>query len=84
MTSALLSKREKECVYFLSHGCTDRKIANRLNIFPRTVEAHLVSAKRKLNIATRAELMMLPNNKIESHFTTAVASKNCQQIIGKK
>ena len=54
---ALLSKREKECVSFLSKGCTDKQIAKQLGISPRTVETHLSIAKRKLSIATRAELI---------------------------
>ncbi len=30
------------------------------------------------------ELAILPNNKIDGYFITAVASKECQQVIGKK
>lgn len=54
---ALLSKREKECVSFLSKGYTDKQIAKQLGISPRTVETHLSAAKHKLSIATRAELI---------------------------
>jgi DNA-binding CsgD family transcriptional regulator len=57
--TALLSTREKECVYFLSIGYTDKKIAKQLNISPRTVETHLLAAKRRLSVATRAELIAI-------------------------
>jgi DNA-binding CsgD family transcriptional regulator len=53
----LLSKREKECVSFLSKGYTDKQIARQLGISPRTVETYLSAAKHKLSIATRAELI---------------------------
>lgn len=54
---ASLSQRERECVSFLSRGYTDKKIAKQLTISPRTVETHLATAKRKLSVSTRAELI---------------------------
>jgi DNA-binding CsgD family transcriptional regulator len=57
--TALLSNRERECVYFLSIGYTDKKIAKQLNISPRTVETHISAAKRRLSVATRAELIAI-------------------------
>jgi DNA-binding CsgD family transcriptional regulator len=56
---ALLSNRERECVYFLSIGYTDKKIAKQLNISPRTVETHISAAKSRLSVATRAELIAI-------------------------
>lgn len=54
---AALSKREKECLYLLSKGLTDKKIAKQLVISPRTVETYLCNAKCKLEVSTRAELI---------------------------
>ncbi|CAM2773106.1 TPA: helix-turn-helix transcriptional regulator [Legionella pneumophila] len=54
---AALSARERECLYYLSKGFTDKKIAKQLIISPRTVETHLGNAKYKLGVSTRAELI---------------------------
>lgn len=56
---SVLSKREQECVYFLSLGYTDKQTAKQLNISPRTVETHILAAKRRLSVASRAELVAI-------------------------
>lgn len=53
--SALLSSREIEVLRLLSEGMTDRDIAGALAISPRTVESHVGSVLRKLDVRNRAE-----------------------------
>lgn len=52
-----LSKREYISVSLMSEGCSDKEIAKRLGISPRTVESHIINAKRKLGVMSRAELI---------------------------
>ncbi len=56
-----LSKREYAVLILLSQGFTDKEIAKKLVISPRTVESHIIHAKQKMNIKTRAELIVIFN-----------------------
>jgi two-component system, NarL family, response regulator DegU len=51
----LLSARESEVLRLLAEGMTDREIAAALAISPRTVESHVSSVLRKLDVRNRAE-----------------------------
>ncbi|MGH2401743.1 MAG: response regulator [Candidatus Limnocylindria bacterium] len=51
----LLSAREGEVLRLLAEGMTDREIAAALAISPRTVESHVSSVLRKLEVRNRAE-----------------------------
>ena len=51
-----LSPREIEVVQLLVAGCTTRQIARELCRSPNTVDMHLKSAMRKLNVPSRAAL----------------------------
>lgn len=53
----LLSKRECEIVVLISQGDTDKQIAKKLGISPRTVESYIVNVKQKLGVRTRVELI---------------------------
>ncbi|CAM2773138.1 TPA: hypothetical protein JBL19_10685 [Legionella pneumophila] len=44
----------------------------------------MLSKKFKNQRDSILELTLLPNNQLEGYFTTAVASKECQQIIGQR
>lgn len=44
-----LTKRQSECLYYLSHGMTLKEIARELMLSPRTVEHYLEAAKIKWN-----------------------------------
>jgi DNA-binding NarL/FixJ family response regulator len=52
---AMLSSREREVLRYLATGLTDREIAERLGISPRTVETHVGSLLHKLAVKNRAE-----------------------------
>ncbi|MFC5183247.1 helix-turn-helix transcriptional regulator [Actinomadura harenae] len=51
-----LSPREREVAELAASGLTNRDIASRLYVSPKTVEKHLASALRKLGLRTRAGL----------------------------
>ena len=51
----VLSSRELEVLRYLATGLTDREIAERLGISPRTVETHVGSVLHKLEVKNRAE-----------------------------
>lgn len=48
-----LTRREREVLRLLSEGATDRRIAERLFISPRTVEKHVASVRLKLGASSR-------------------------------
>jgi two-component system, NarL family, nitrate/nitrite response regulator NarL len=50
-----LSAREEEGLELLAEGLTNRQIAERLGVSPRTVESHVSSVLRKLGVRNRAE-----------------------------
>jgi DNA-binding NarL/FixJ family response regulator len=50
-----VSRREEEVLALLADGLTDRQIADRLGISPRTVETHVGSLLNKLGVRNRAE-----------------------------
>ena len=50
-----LSEREHEVLHHLGDGLTDREIADRLGISPRTVETHVGSILHKLGVKNRAQ-----------------------------
>ena len=52
----VLTDRERRVVALALDGRTNREIAQRLTVTPRTVEVHLTNAYRKLGISGRAEL----------------------------
>lgn len=50
-----ISPREEEVLTLLAEGLTDREIAARLGISPRTVETHVGSLLSKLGVRNRAQ-----------------------------
>lgn len=53
-----LSPRERECVSLVVQGMRNKQVAERLFLSPRTVERHLRSAMRKLDVSTRTALAL--------------------------
>ena len=56
---APLSDREKEVVFLLKDGATYKRVAEALNITPRTVKAHASSIYTKLHVKDRLALALL-------------------------
>ncbi|MBP5357559.1 MAG: response regulator [Treponema sp.] len=52
-----LSSREQQIAILISHGKSDKEIADALNISPATVASHNKKIFRKLNVHSRVELM---------------------------
>ena len=50
-----LSARELHVLTLLAEGLTDREIADRLTVSPRTIESHVSNVLRKLGTRNRAE-----------------------------
>ncbi|MFZ2163266.1 MAG: response regulator transcription factor [Sideroxyarcus sp.] len=53
---AQLTDREREVLILLAQGAINKNIATKLNVSVRTIEAHRLSLRRKLNIDTPAGL----------------------------
>ncbi|MEV4249001.1 LuxR C-terminal-related transcriptional regulator [Streptosporangium canum] len=53
-----LSPREEEIVDLLALGWTNKKIAESLQLSPRTVERHLSAAMRKVGVSSRTALVI--------------------------
>lgn len=53
-----LSPRQKQCLIYLTHGMTIKKISQKLNLSPRTVEHHINIVKEKLGFARITDLIM--------------------------
>jgi DNA-binding CsgD family transcriptional regulator len=51
------SCRQSECLYYLVKGMSAKRIAQTLNISPRTVEHHLEAMKAKLNCFSQEDLI---------------------------
>jgi DNA-binding CsgD family transcriptional regulator/tetratricopeptide (TPR) repeat protein len=51
-----LTRREREIVYLVAQGLTDKEIAGRLFISPRTVDGHLRNIFNKVGVNNRAAL----------------------------
>ena len=54
---AALSRRELEVAELVAQGWTNREIAERLFISPRTVESHLDHVKAKLGLSRRPHIV---------------------------
>ena len=53
-----LTRRERDVLYRVACGGTDREIAGQLGISPRTVHKHLEHVYQKLGVATRTAAVM--------------------------
>jgi DNA-binding NarL/FixJ family response regulator len=51
-----LTSREREVLRLIARACTYREIARELNISVKTVESHVSSVLRKLQLSTRHQL----------------------------
>lgn len=78
MNWSMLSEREREIALGAALGYTNYGIASRLEIAEKTVEKHLTSIFRKLDVKTRAQLAALTPHatgpRAEVHVPRAIAS----------
>jgi len=51
-----LTGRELEVAELIAGGLTNRAIAGRLSVAPRTAEAHVENIRRKLGVRSRAKI----------------------------
>lgn len=56
---SLLTPREREMLFLIGQGLSNREIAESLVLSVKTVEAHRANLSRKLNVRSRAGLMRL-------------------------
>ncbi|WP_343319805.1 LuxR C-terminal-related transcriptional regulator [Arthrobacter sp. TMP15] len=56
--NAQLTRREREVTTLAAAACSDREIAEKLNVSLRTVEGHLYRAYAKLGVSSREELAL--------------------------
>ena len=56
---AALTTRERDCVAWAAEGKTEWESAAILGIAPKTVESHLIAARRKLNAANKVHLVAI-------------------------
>ncbi|WP_370963500.1 LuxR C-terminal-related transcriptional regulator [Amycolatopsis sp. cg9] len=57
-TAPELTAREQQVADLVARAATDREIARRLGISPRTVQKHLQRIYRKLDVTSRTELLL--------------------------
>lgn len=77
-----LTKREGDCIYYLLRGCTNKQIAARLQLSPRTIETHMEKIKSKTGAISRSEiteyaiengyLNYIPKNIIVKNFSSVL------------
>ena len=52
-----LSRRELQIVELVADGLTNRQVASRLGVSPRTVDSHIDHVRNKLGLRTRAQIV---------------------------
>ena len=58
-TTESLTPQELQTARLVAQGLSNRAVAERLFVSPRTVEYHLSNAYQKLGVRSRGELMQL-------------------------
>jgi DNA-binding NarL/FixJ family response regulator len=58
--TAGLTRREREMLFLIGEGLSNKEIAESLVLSVKTVEAHRANLSRKLNVRSRSGLMRLP------------------------
>ncbi len=79
--AASLSPRECEVIKRLLTGNTRDKIANALQIKPRTVRQHMESIHQKLNVTNRVELVLRIIQIRDTLFERLELCQQCRQAI---
>jgi DNA-binding CsgD family transcriptional regulator len=66
--SKLFTDREWEVLFLALHRLNSKEIARRLNIFPSTVETHLKTIYRKVNVHSACQLRAFCREKGINHY----------------
>lgn len=53
---SILSKRELDCVYFITRGFTSKQIGKKLNLSHRTIETYIENIKNKFYLKSKFEI----------------------------
>ncbi len=53
-----LSERERDVMFMLALGYTNQEVAEQLYLSVRTIDTHRAHLMRKLNLRTRAEMVL--------------------------
>jgi two-component system, NarL family, response regulator LiaR len=56
---SILSERDKEVLLYIADGLSDREIAAKLNLSPKTVNFRVEEMKRKLDAKTRVQVVAI-------------------------
>ena len=59
LSTALLSQREKEVLYLVAQGFSNKEIAQRMGLSIRTVHSHLANMFTKLKVNSRTQAVLL-------------------------
>jgi DNA-binding CsgD family transcriptional regulator len=63
-----LSARQRDVLALIAIGCTDREIADRLGIAPRTVRMHCDALKAKFAVGRRRDLLRFVHDELTERF----------------
>ena len=59
LLTALLSQREREVLYLVVQGLSNKEIARRMDLSIRTIHSHLASIFTKLKVNSRTQAVLL-------------------------
>jgi DNA-binding NarL/FixJ family response regulator len=71
--TAILTRREREMLFLIGEGLSNKEIAEALVLSVKTIEAHRANLSRKLNVRSRAGLMRLAMTSGSSGRTPSLA-----------
>ncbi|HET8726599.1 MAG TPA: LuxR C-terminal-related transcriptional regulator [Alphaproteobacteria bacterium] len=54
----VLTEREEQCLWMIACGMTNKEMANRLGLSPRTIEIYALTLNRKFGVSNRLALAM--------------------------
>jgi LuxR family transcriptional regulator, positive regulator of biofilm formation len=80
-----LSNRESEVAELVTKGLSNKEVANQLFVTEKTVKFHLTNIYKKMNVKSRAQLIVwcLPHmGFVEKEAPAAIGAAATPQIIG--
>ena len=77
-----LTRREREVLSLIAEGLSDKAIAARLHLSPRTIRNHAAAIYSKLDVHSRAEAMVWARDR-GFPFGNGTASKRAARTAGR-